>query len=93
MVILDGFGYITALVFISSSIVFIQHKTKSKIFDYLPAIVIIYFAVMVFSTYGVWHKTPQITATYKAFKSHLLPAMIFLMLLMGDIRDIYKLGF
>jgi uncharacterized membrane protein len=93
MVILDGFGYITALVFISSSIVYIQHKTKSKIFDYLPAIVIIYFAVMLFSTYGVWHKTPQITATYKAFKSHLLPAMIFLMLLMGDIRDIYKLGF
>jgi len=93
MVILDGFGYITALVFISSSIVYIQHKTKSKIFDYLPAIVIIYFAVMLFSTYGLWHKTPQITATYKAFKSHLLPAMIFLMLLMGDIRDIYKLGF
>jgi uncharacterized membrane protein len=93
MVMLDGFGYITALVFISSSIVYIQHKTKSKIFDYLPAIVIIYFTVMVFSTYGLWHKTPQITATYKAFKSHLLPAMIFLMLLMGNIRDIYKLGF
>jgi uncharacterized membrane protein len=89
----DGFGYITILILISSCIVYIQHKTKSKIFDYLPAIVIIYFAVMILSTYGLWQKTPQITATYKAFKSHLLPAMIFLMLLMGDIRDIYKLGF
>jgi len=89
----DGFSYLALLVFLASSIVYAQHKSKSRLFEYLPAIVILYFGVMVLSTLGVWQKTPQITATYKAFKSHLLPAMIFLMLLMGDIRDISKLGF
>jgi len=47
---------------------------------------------MTLSTLELWTKTDEINATYKAFKSNLLPAMIFLMLLQSDIRKILKLG-
>lgn len=88
----NGLAYLALLIFIASSIVFLEKRTKHKIFQYLPAIVIIYFSVMLFSTFGLWQKTESITSTYKFFKSNLLPAMIFLMLLSADMREIFKLG-
>ena len=88
----NGFIYLTAIILIASSIVYTEKKTQAKIFEYLPSIVIIYFAVMLFSTFGLWQKSDSVTITYKAVKSNLLPAMIFLMLLSADMREIFKLG-
>lgn len=87
-----GYTYLATLTLIASIVVYSEHKTKHKIFSYLPAIVIIYFAVMLASTFGLWEKTESINATYKTLKSNLLPAMIFLMLLLADMREIVKLG-
>jgi uncharacterized membrane protein len=88
----NGFTYISVLMLIASSIVYVEKKSKLKLFEYLPAIVILYFTVMLASTFGVWEKNSEITASYKALKSNLLPAMIFLMLLLADMREIFKLG-
>jgi len=88
----NGFAYLALLIIIASSIIFVEKKTKHKLFEYLPAIVIIYFSVMLFSTFGLWQKTESITDTYTFFKSNLLPSMIFLLLLSADIRKIFKLG-
>lgn len=85
-------GYVAVLVMIASGIVYAEKKTELKLFAYLPAIVIIYFVVMLASTFGVWQKTEAITSTYKILKTNLLPAMIFLMLLLADMRQIMKLG-
>jgi len=86
------FPYLTLLIFIASMLVYVEAKTRAKLFEYLPAIVILYFSVMTLSTLEIWTKTEAITSAYKAFKSNLLPAMIFLMLLQSDIRKILKLG-
>ena len=88
----NGFTYLAILLMIASSIVYIEKKSQHKLFEYLPAIVIIYFVVMLASTFGLWEKTESVTATYKSVKSNLLPAMIFLMLLLADMREIFKLG-
>ena len=88
----NGFVYLSVLMMIGSVIVFTEKKSQHKLFEYLPAIVIIYFVVMLFSTFGLWQKTDSVTATYKSVKSNLLPAMIFLMLLSADMREIFKLG-
>jgi uncharacterized membrane protein len=88
----DGFTYVTVLVMIGSAIVYTEKKSRHKFFAYLPSIVIIYFVVMLFSTFGVWQKSESVTATYTFLKSNLLPAMIFLMLLSADMREIFKLG-
>jgi len=88
----NGFTYLALLMMIAAGIVYMEKKTQAKFFEYLPAIVIIYFVVMLFSTFGLWQKSESVTATYKAVKSNLLPAMIFLMLLSADMREIFKLG-
>ena len=88
----NGFMYLLVLILIGSSIVYTEKRSQHKLFEYLPAIVIIYFVVMLFSTFGLWQKSESVTATYKAVKSNLLPAMIFLMLLSADMREIFKLG-
>ncbi len=90
--IVTGFSYLALLIFLASLIVYVDKRYQSKLFDYLPAIVILYFLVMLLSTMGVWQKTAEITSTYKSVKSNLLPVMIFLMLLQADLRKIAKLG-
>ena len=90
--ITTAFPYLALLLFIASMLVYVEAQTKAKLFEYLPAIVILYFTVMTLSTLGVWSKTPEINSVYKGFKFNLLPAMIFLMLLQSDIRTILKLG-
>jgi uncharacterized membrane protein len=87
-----AFTYLTILLFIASMLVFLEAKTKAKLFEYLPAIVILYFTIMTLSTFGLWTKTEEINSVYKVFKSNLLPAMIFLMLLQTNIKEIFKLG-
>ena len=88
----NGFTYLAVLMMIAASIVYTEKKSHHKLFEYLPAIVIIYFVVMLASTFGLWEKTESVTDTYKSIKSNLLPAMIFLMLLLADMREIFKLG-
>ena len=88
----NGFAYLSVLMMMASTIVYTEKKSQHKLFEYLPAIVIIYFVVMLASTFGLWQKTESVTTTYKNVKSNLLPAMIFLMLLLADMREIFKLG-
>lgn len=90
--ITKGFTYIAFLIFFASMLVLAEKKSKLKVFNYLPAIVLIYFSAMLLSTVGFWQNTKEITSAYKALKDNLLPAMIFLMLLRCDLRKILKLG-
>ena len=87
-----AFPYLAILLFIASLLVYLEDKSRAKIFENLPAIVILYFTVMTLSSLGLWTKTEEINGVYRSFKSNLLPAMIFLMLLQADIRNILKLG-
>ena len=87
-----AFPYISILLFIAGSLSLLEEKTRWKLFNYLPSIVLLYFVVMLLSTVGLWQKTPEITNIYLQLKSNLLPAMIFLMLLNADLRKIGKLG-
>ncbi|MBU2978720.1 DUF819 family protein [Alteromonas sp. C1M14] len=86
------FGYVTVLLAIASSLYCLETYVKLRLFRYLPAIVLLYFVVMVCASMGVWESGPVIDNTYKALRNNLLPAMIFLMLLNADLRQIKKLG-
>lgn len=88
----NGLLYVAVLATVAAVIVFLEKRTQAKLFKYLPAIVMLYFVVMLMSTFGVWQKNEPITAAYTVLKSNLLPAMIFLMLLSADMREIVKLG-
>ncbi|WP_040330777.1 DUF819 domain-containing protein [Clostridium ihumii] len=85
-------GYISFLIFFSAIVIMITSESKSKIFKYIPSIVLIYFLIMILSTLGLWEDNLEIQSIYLNVKDNLLLAMIFLMLLKCDIREIIKLG-
>ncbi|KZN49762.1 DUF819 family protein [Pseudoalteromonas luteoviolacea] len=89
----DGFAFIAFLMFVSSIVIWGEDKYKNgSFFKYVPAVIIIYFSAMVMSTLGVWEMTDSVKQARGEVKTAILPAMIFLMLLRADLRDIVKLG-
>ncbi|QJR80457.1 DUF819 family protein [Alteromonas pelagimontana] len=86
--ITTAFGYIAALFAIAAILHLLETRSKMAMFKYLPAIVLLYFVVMVCATLNLWQQGPTIDATYKALRNNLLPTMIFLMLLDADLRQI-----
>lgn len=86
-----GFPYIALLAFIVAVVVRLD-KRYQAFFNYVPGIVVIYFLVMLLSTFGLWTRTEEIDFYYKHLKTNLLPVMIFLMLLRCDLKRILSLG-
>ena len=89
--ITNGFTYIAVLIFLAAMLVWLQKHTKSKFFDFVPPIVLLYLITMILCTCKVWDLDATKPA-YSALKNNILYAMIFLMLLRCDIRKILKLG-
>ncbi|MEI6856517.1 DUF819 family protein [Psychrilyobacter sp.] len=97
--ITSGYSFIAFIVCFATGVFFVEEKLKSKtkFFEVIPPLVIIYFGVMLMSTFGFWSlsidgvKTGA-GAARNAMKSAILPSMIFLMLLKCDLRHILKLG-
>ncbi|HAE37201.1 MAG TPA: hypothetical protein DCG57_01020 [Candidatus Riflebacteria bacterium] len=87
----SGFAYVAVLLFMAAVIVQLDKKFR-KFFDYVPGIVVLYFAVMTFSTLGLWKQTDEINFYYTQLKNNVLPVMIFLMLLHCDLKKIVRLG-
>lgn len=91
----NSFMYIAALVFICAILVnlpkIFKGKTSQKIFSFAPPIVLIYLGLMLLCTANLWdlEATSQV---YGAVKNPLLYAMLFVMLLRCDLREIIKLG-
>ena len=80
--ITNGFTYIALLAFIAGGLIWAQHTTKAKFFDYVPPVVLLYLIGMICCTFSVWD-TAETKAAYNAVRNPILYAMIFLMLLLG----------
>lgn len=89
--ITKGFTYIAFLIFFAAMLVVVRDKTKWKIFDFVPPIVMVYLFFMLFSTINLWDMEATAPA-YSAVKNNLLYAMIFVMLLRCDFRKLAKLS-
>jgi uncharacterized membrane protein len=91
-VITNGFTYLGLLVCMAGTLKLVERLYPGRFFEMVPPIVLLYFGVMLSSTFGLWSQTPDVNNTYLSVKSNLLPAMIFLMLLKSDLRQIRSLG-
>ena len=89
--ITDGFVYVALLIFLAAVLVTLEKKTGWKLFQYIPAVVLLYLLAMLLCTLKVW----DIDATkpaYSTLKNPFTYAMVFTMLLRCDIRKVLKLG-
>ena len=89
--ITDGFSYVAVLLFLASILVTLEKKTGWRIFNYLPAVVLVYVCSMILCSLETWDLNAT-KPTYNALKNSLTYAMIFTMLLRCDIRKIIRLG-
>lgn len=89
--ITNGFTYLAVLACVAGCLIWSQNATKSKFFDYVPPVVLLYLIGMICCTFTVWD-VAETKAAYNAVRNPILYAMIFLMLLRCDIRQILKLG-
>lgn len=88
----SGFSYLALLVGIAGALKVAERRRPSRLFEMLPPIVILYLLVVGLSSLGVWQKNDAIDAMYEGVRNNLLPAMIFLMLLKSDLRQVRRLG-
>lgn len=84
--------YLLSLAFLVALIMFVEQRSRLKLFQFLPAVVMIYLLSMALASFGAFAQNEAIDAVYENAKKYLLPAMLFLMLLQVDIRDFFKLG-
>ena len=91
----DPFTYIAVLAALGGFLTWLEQRSTGRVFAFVPPIVILYFGVMLLGTAGLWPapgENAAIDAAYRAVRDNVLPAMIFLMLLKSDLRQIGKLG-
>jgi uncharacterized membrane protein len=90
--ITGGFSYLAVIVFFAGAVAWAERRGASAFFRYLPAVVLIYLGTMLLATASLWGKTDEISTCYRVTKTHLLPLLIYLMLLRCDLRSILRLG-
>ena len=90
--ITGGFSYLAVIVFFAGAVAWAERRGASAFFRYLPAVVLIYLGTMLLATASLWEKTGEISTCYRVAKTHLLPLLIYLMLLRCDLRSILRLG-
>lgn len=93
--ITDGFFYLATIIFIAAILINLPRiftgAAAKKVFKLAPPIVLIYLGLMVLCSAKLWDLEAT-AATYGAVKNPILYAMLFLMLLRCDLRQIIRLG-
>lgn len=85
--------YLASLTLLAGIVATLEYKFKdTTFFKYVPTPVILYLGCMILATFDVWAGSDAIRDTYRAVRGHLIPAMIFVMLLRCDLRKILQLG-
>lgn len=88
----SGIVYLLVLAFIATAFNTLENKSSSKIFKFIPAVVMIYAFSMFLASMGAFEYNEEVNNIYKLTKTNLLPAMLFLMLLQVDFTHFFKLG-
>lgn len=84
--------YIAVLLLAAAIFPVLEARTRARVFEVLPPIVLCYLLVTALAVAGTWVASAEIVATQKLLMARLLPALIFLLLVNCDLRAIIALG-
>jgi uncharacterized membrane protein len=70
----------------------LERRFRWRVFEVLPPIVWTYLFVTALAVAGVWTATAEIQATQRTITTHLLPSLLFLLMVTCDLRAILRLG-
>lgn len=70
----------------------LEKKFGWRIFSVLPPIVFTYLFVTALAVVGLWSPTAEVQSTQRILAGHLLPALLFLLMVTCDLRAILAVG-
>ena len=70
----------------------LERRSGWRIFSMLPPIVLTYLLVTALAVGGLWQVDAEIQAAQSMLIAHLVPALLFLLMINCDLRAIYRLG-
>ena len=88
----SSWAYVSALLLCAGIWPFLEQRTRWRVFELLPPIVLTYLMVTALSVLGVWQHNAEIDASQKLILGWLLPALMFLLLVNCDFKAILALG-
>lgn len=70
----------------------VERRFNWRIFNVLPPIVLTYLFVTALAVSGLWRVNDEIRAAQSMLTSHMVPALLFLLMINCDLRAIWRLG-
>ncbi len=70
----------------------LERRWRWRVFEVLPPIVWTYLFVTALAVAGLWAATSEIQAAQRTLTSHLLPSLLFLLMVTCDLRAILRVG-
>lgn len=70
----------------------LERRFQWRFFEVLPPIVLTYLLVTALAVTGLWQVNDEIRSTQTMLIAHLVPALLFLLMINCDLRAIYRLG-
>ena len=70
----------------------LEKRYRWRFFSILPPIVLTYLFVTALAVVGVWSPTGEVQSAQRVLTAHLLPALLFLLMVTCDLRAILKVG-
>jgi len=85
-------AFAAVLLLLAGAFPAVAARFPARVFEILPPIVLSYAAATALAMAGAWRSTPEIDAVRSAILTHLLPALVFLLLIRCDLRAVAALG-
>jgi uncharacterized membrane protein len=70
----------------------VERRFNWRIFNVLPPIVLTYLFVTALAVSGLWRVNDEIRAAQSMLTTHMVPALLFLLMINCDLRAIWRLG-
>jgi uncharacterized membrane protein len=70
----------------------VERRFNWRIFSVLPPIVLTYLLVTALAVSGLWQVNDEIRAAQSMLTTHMVPALLFLLMINCDLRAIWRLG-
>jgi uncharacterized membrane protein len=70
----------------------VERRFNWRIFSVLPPIVLTYLMVTALAVSGLWQVNDEIRAAQSVLTAHMVPALLFLLMINCDLRAIWRLG-
>ena len=84
--------YLAVMLLAAGLFPFLEKRLQWRLFTVLPPIVLTYLLVTALAVGGLWSPTTEVQTAQRALTTHLLPALLFLLMVTCDLRAVLRLG-